>query len=122
MGMSDRCHGVVMLEAPNKNNRCEQVNKSTGITMILECYNDWRLGVKTGAKRECPDRESKPSAQHPHRTHRTHDTTTDQWRETILVARPKLGGLHSSPRVYRITRRESLASFWCLLVHFSKEI
>ena len=52
--------------------------------------------MKTGAKRECPDRESRPSAQHPHRTHRTHDTT-DQWRETILVARPKLGGFSSSP-------------------------
>ena len=57
--------------------------------------------MKTGAKRECPDRESKPSAQHPHRTHRTHDTT-DQWRETILVARPKLGGFSSSPWVLRI--------------------
>ena len=57
--------------------------------------------MKTGAKRECPDRESKPSAQHPHRTHRTHDTT-DQWRETILVARPKVGLFSSSPWVSRI--------------------
>ena len=57
--------------------------------------------MKTGAKRECPDRESKPSAQHPHRTHRTHDTT-DQWRETILVARPKVGLFSFSPRVSRI--------------------
>ena len=40
-----------------------------------------------GENRRFPDRESKPGARHPHRTHRTHDTT-DQWR-VISSARAK---------------------------------
>ena len=72
--------------------------------------------MKTGAKRECPDRESKPGAQHPHRTHRTHDTT-DQWRETILVARPKAGSFSFSPSTVTDLRPELLASF-CFFFFF----
>ena len=47
-----------------------------------------------------PDRESKPSTQHPHRTRHTHDTT-DQWRDYLTVARANLGGLDCSPPVSR---------------------
>ena len=47
-----------------------------------------------GAKREFPDRESKPSTQHPHRTH----DTTDQWREILLwLGRSRRMFLLSSP-------------------------
>ena len=44
-----------------------------------DVFFGWRLGGKT-ERSGVPHRESKPGTQHPHRTHRTHDTT-DQWRE-----------------------------------------
>ena len=47
-------------------------------------YIYWRLGVQN---RRFPNWESKPSTQHLHLMHRTHDTT-DQWREIIW----RLGG------------------------------
>ena len=42
----------------------------------------WVLGLDSRSGR-FPDRESKPSTQHPHRTH----DTTDQWRDIRSVAR-----------------------------------
>ena len=39
----------------------------------LDCIGGWEK------RRNVPNRESKPSARHPHRTH----DTTDQWRETV---------------------------------------
>jgi len=66
-----------------------------------------------------PQRESKPSTQHPHRTHRTHDTT-DQWRKTF-------GGWGEGRRFGLLTQcvtetcPEWRASCVQVMGHFSKE-
>ena len=50
---------------------------------LLEYLSNYLLKSEVGGEnRRFPNRESKPSTQHPHRTHRTHDTT-DQWREIL---------------------------------------
>ena len=55
--------------------------------MTHVCFLIGPVSEVGGENRRFPDRESKPGARHPHRTHRTHDTT-DQWR-VISSARAK---------------------------------
>ena len=98
------------------------------------------MGVKTGAKRECPNRESKPSAHAP-APHARHDRSMARNR---LVAKPILENflslrvapasnaqLYSSMCLLILARKigfvkliEKLMAFWLINVrnkkHFSK--
>ena len=40
-----------------------------GAEMLESAYTNWRLGVKTGAKRRTPTGNPSPAPTHPHRTH-----------------------------------------------------
>ena len=55
--------------------RCS-ISKKCYMSNIMLTFSISRSEVG-GEHRRCPDRESKPSTQHQHRTH----DTTDQWRE-----------------------------------------
>ena len=66
-------HGLFLLCAVSSTCNCERDN----CNFVKEQLYLSEVG---GENRRFPDRESKPSTQHPHRTHRAHDTT-DQWRE-----------------------------------------
>ena len=67
---------------------------------LSHIHRNRRLGVKTGEKREGPTGNPSPAPTHPHRTH----DTTDQWRETRLVARPILEKCLAVPRPVRVQR------------------
>ena len=78
-----------------------------------------RLVVKTGAERRPPPGiQAQHPAPAPHASHARHDRSMAR---KILVARPNLGGLHSSPRAFTKIRPELWASCGCTFVHFSKE-